>query len=1103
MALFELPQVFCAIAPTRARLCGLDHLLVALAVAALGACGSDPAPQPAGDAAQTDGDSTAGVDDTVKDSTAADLGPGVDAGNQCLVSAGGPGCPCKGNSDCDNAFCIDTPEGKQCARNCIDNCPDGFACSTVSGSGGDLITICVAKFGRRCDPCTISKDCVTTGTTAAACIAFGQAGDEGAFCGSPCQDTADCGKGFSCSEVTAVEGQKVKQCVPDPSNGHPGVCTCSVAAKSAGLQTKCMVQAKDKDGKVIGNCAGTRQCASDGLTACAAPDPATEVCDGVDNDCNGVTDDATCNDKNTCTQDLCKPDAGGSAFGCAHAALGGPCDADVNVCTQNDFCLDGGCKPGPAKDCSDGNPCTKDSCDTASGCTQTADDGVACSDGNACTVGDSCFNSLCQKGADKNCDANKPCIIGSCDLSGGNCVFTNKQDGVICDDGLICSVADKCAAGVCAGDAKNCDDGNGCTLDSCDPTSGCVNAPTTAPCDDGTKCTAADVCKAGVCAGIAINCDDGNQCTDDKCDPLTACSNTATTGPCSDNDACTLADACSNTVCVSGPNKICNDNSSCTQDSCDPVGGLCKFDGSINEGAACDADSSVCTVSDKCIVGKCTAGKAKLCDDGNACTDDGCDALTGCTKVNNISLCNSDDNPCTQNDICVSGACKTGKDKVCDDNNGCTSDSCDPNTIAGTCIYSAVALNGSPCDADNSNCTISDSCILGKCTAGKQKNCDDANACTDDACDPKTGCSNSFNVDVCDDGAPCTVGDSCKNGTCLSGKPKVCDDKNPCTFDNCDTNSGVCLYDIKPMEASPCDADGSICTEKDKCIVGKCTVGPLNACDDNNVCSTDTCDAKLGCLHVYNTIGCNDGDACTTGDVCKGGSCAGVPANCDDLNTCTTDSCDKATGCKHVTIADGTLCNPDSVCVASVCKPTVCGDGIVQGAVEKCDGLQLGGNICASVLGVGSDGTLKCGADCKSWDTLGCNVDTSWMDTTDNCKGYRQAGSFPTVHFAVGKSNIWDKAKNYNCPKGSHWATTAEGDALFKPVLGGNQAVYSSQCGWLGDMWPIQNGTVRSFFRFADSAKTFAYKHVADQEQSGLGSLDSTAKFAGIVCIAP
>jgi hypothetical protein len=49
-----------------------------------------------------------------------------------------------------------------------------------------------------------------------------------------------------------------------------------------------------------------------------------------------------------------------------------------------------------------------------------------------------------------------------------------------CDDGDACDGAESCAAdGTCsAGEAPDCDDGNACTVDSCDPVAGCLHAPT-------------------------------------------------------------------------------------------------------------------------------------------------------------------------------------------------------------------------------------------------------------------------------------------------------------------------------------------------------------------------------------------------------------------------------------------------------------------------------------------------------------------------------------------------------------------------------------------------------------------------------------------------
>jgi hypothetical protein len=71
---------------------------------------------------------------------------------------------------------------------------------------------------------------------------------------------------------------------------------------------------------------------------------ATEACNGIDDDCNGVVDDngggALCNDGNGCTDDICN-----GASGCTHTNNTNPC-SDGNACTQMDTCGGGVCQPG-------------------------------------------------------------------------------------------------------------------------------------------------------------------------------------------------------------------------------------------------------------------------------------------------------------------------------------------------------------------------------------------------------------------------------------------------------------------------------------------------------------------------------------------------------------------------------------------------------------------------------------------------------------------------------------------------------------------------------------------------------------------------------------
>ena len=133
-------------------------------------------------------------------------------------------------------------------------------------------------------------------------------------------------------------------------------------------------------------------------------------------------------------------------------------------------------------------------------------------------------------------------LLGTCGNAtlepGEQCDDGNLADGDCCSSGCAfeaadssCSDADACThddvcdgAGGCSGTAIQCDNGNPCTDDSCDPTGVCSFTPNAAVCDDGDACTEADTCSAGFCGGGPVDCDDGNPCTADACDAAAGCS---------------------------------------------------------------------------------------------------------------------------------------------------------------------------------------------------------------------------------------------------------------------------------------------------------------------------------------------------------------------------------------------------------------------------------------------------------------------------------------------------------------------------------------------------------------------------------------------------
>lgn len=46
-------------------------------------------------------------------------------------------------------------------------------------------------------------------------------------------------------------------------------------------------------------------------------------------------------------------------------------------------------------------------------------------------------------------------------------------------------------------------------------------------------------------------------------------------------------------------------------------------------------------------------------------------------------------------------------------------------------------------------------------------------------------------------------------------------------------------------------------------------------CDDGNPCTDDSCSTTVGCVHIANTLPCDDGKACTVGDHCAANQCLG------------------------------------------------------------------------------------------------------------------------------------------------------------------------------------------------------------------------------------
>ncbi len=538
--------------------------------------------------------------------------------------------------------------------------------------------------------------------------------------------------------------------------------------------------------------------------------------------------------------------------------------------------------------CDDGNPCTDDTCDPDTGCMHE-NNSEPCDDADPCTLADVCVDGVCSAGEPWSCDDGNGCTNDSCSAAQG-CVH-EANDG-LCDDGSACTTGDHCEDGMCVSAGMlDCDDGNPCTVDSCAPENGCSYSDGDFACNDTNPCTLNDYCVDGQCvSGPLPDCDDGNPCTEDACEAGGQCTHTPVAGDCDDGNLCTVGATCVDGACVPSGPANCDDGNICTTDTCDPFAG-CQHE----QNTVPCSDGNNCTFDEACSGGVCLGGKAVNCNDGNLCTDDACEPALGCVYVDNTVPC-SDGNACTTFDKCSGGECNGIGALNCDDSNLCTDDSCDP---AAGCIH---VNNSLPCD-DNNTCTIEDGCTNGACVGSGSLECDDKNPCTKDVCLPGGGCQNQPIAGACSDGDACTTSDECVNGACEPGPQVDCDDGNVCTDDSCGPG-GVCAH---APNAGGCD-DGNECTVGDHCEGGVCALGGALECDDGNVCTTDGCNPLTGCTHSPNDLLCDDGDACTGLDQCSGGACEPGPAvDCDDGKECTTDSCAPLAGCANAPLDEGAV----------------------------------------------------------------------------------------------------------------------------------------------------------------------------------------------------
>jgi hypothetical protein len=838
----------------------------------------------------------------------------------------------------------------------------GSACGSivVPGNGAD------ADAGGQADgDVSVSPDTATPQCT------FGQ--DQMCDDQDPCTTDA-CNTKGECVNTPSTDVCKIEgQCYPAGAVSSANACkVCDLAkSKSAWSDVSCAAD---------GNPCTDDAC--DAADGCAYPPVVGGSCDdGVacttDDRCEGgacvatpcaCTTDALCEAELTpgpCQKAACVDNACQLV---ADAALDGSACSDGDDCTAGDAC-DGGLCVGDEVDCTglDG-PCSTGECVEGNCKLTLLAEGAPCQAANACILDATCGasgncegtwdGSKCKCGSSAECDDGRACTLDTCDKATGACLSTPVagtcllggecwQNGDIhpFDQCLECDVAMSATEWT----AVSCDDGDACTVDSCDAVEGCSQAagPAGSCCKFASDCLAAGLV-AGACQVVS--------CKSGACEVVA--DETASGKACDDESACTIDDVCEAGACKGGVPKSCEQPGpgSCATVACEAGSGEC-VETLLAVGAGCD-DANACTVSDACDAAGACAGTAKDCGAGDVCTLATCEQATGeCKLVAKEGGACDDGEACTTGDACTAeGSCEGGwdgslsgcactSDADCDDGLACTVDAC--NVSAGACsntVAAGACLLDGVCVADKAT-KPGNACL--ECQAAVSKKawqpvaCNDGNACTTDFCDAGSGCKTEPKTGApCDDGNPDTTDDHCEAGACVASC--ACTVAADCAGVVAPACSKVvceacaCLVVADAAAAGKSCEDGLYCTVNDTCTAGTCVAGAPRDCSSKGdaVCLEGTCsEPNDACVATPKSSGssCTDGNPCTVGDACAAGACKGAEIDCSDLETdCESASC--SGGVCTTTVLTGAGCDDGEACTLS---DTCTVDGACTGSWDK------------------------------------------------------------------------------------------------------------------------------------------------------------------------
>jgi len=491
--------------------------------------------------------------------------------------------------------------------------------------------------------------------------------------------------------VRANPGGVVPECHVDEGNAGAAE-TC----ETCGMET-CNGQDDDCDGVADDGCDDDGDGYCDGALGCdpelvgaACPNgcgdcndddgdsnpSALEVCDGVDNDCNEQADEGCDDDQDGFCDAFFECDSELAAETCPNGC--GDCNDDDDAINPGGLEVCNGQDDDCNEDVDDGVATVGDACD--------GDDSDACPDG-VIVCGPAFANGPPNAKVlipiVLYCDDTGPDLVESCNGQDDDCNGATDEgcdddhDGY-CDDAMGCQSEGPLT--VCPKGCGDCDDSSAAALpggvEVCDGLDNdCIGGV-----DNLTD--RATTCGTGACTAIGfIHCTQGEDVV--SCQPGSpAADDTTCNGVDDDCDSRTDEDYqvfaidCA-TSCQTGGSSSCSEGHE-TVPECEPV----------EDGSPCVSNNK-CASATACHAGVCQPTAIKSCDDGNPCTSDACNPLTGCVSEDlaNGTPC-SDGTGCTTGDTCADGVC-LGEGVTCEVPRECELPG-ECNGATGVCDYDFI-----------------------------------------------------------------------------------------------------------------------------------------------------------------------------------------------------------------------------------------------------------------------------------------------------------------------------------------------------------------------------------------------------------------------------